>query len=223
MTRADKIAQQFEVEEIDDGGELPPRYNIAPAQQVAIIRQHHDHPGRRLSSARWGLVPFWSKDPNIGYKMINARAETIAEKPAFREAFRTRRCLIPADGFYEWKKEGKTKQPFSFTMIDDSIFAFAGIWERWKDPKGTIVETCSILTTAANALLADMHDRMPVIVSPEDYELWLDPGFKNPDGLIDILKPYDPRLMKRYPVSTRVNLVKNDDPECAAEVKAAGA
>ncbi len=219
MTRADKLAQQFEV---DNEVEWTPRYNIAPGQQVAVVRQHADRPGREFSKMKWGLVPFWAKDPNIGYKMINARAETIAEKPAYREAFKSRRCLLPADGFYEWKKEGKEKQPYNFGMKDDSLFALAGVWERWKDPKGAMIETCSILTTTPNALLQDVHDRMPVILKPDDYELWLDPGFKHVDALLEVMQPFDATLMKRYPVSARVNLVKNDDPECAANIEAGG-
>jgi putative SOS response-associated peptidase YedK len=151
--------------------------------------------------------------------MINARAETVAEKPAYRESFKSRRCLIPADGFYEWKKEGKIKQPFNFGMADDSIFAFSGIWDRWKNSQGEMIETCSILTTTPNALLADVHDRMPVILPVDNYDVLLDPGFKGTDDLKAMLLPYEPSQMKRYPVSTRVNLVKNDDPECSAEVK----
>lgn len=166
-----------------------------------------------------GLDPLWATDANVGYKMINARAETVAEKSAFRELFKNRRCLIPADGFYEWKKEGKTKQPFHFGMADDSIFAFAGIWNRWNSPLGEIIETCSILTTMPNALLADVHDRMPVILPLEHYDLWLDPGFRNTGDLKELLRPFNASLMKLYPVSTRVNLVRNDDPECAAELK----
>jgi putative SOS response-associated peptidase YedK len=164
-------------------------------------------------------VGFWSKDANIGYKMINARSETVAEKPAYRDSFKNRRCLIPADGFYEWKRAGKVKQPYHFGMADDSIFAFAGIWDRWKNPQGEVIETCSILTTAPNAFLADVHDRMPVILPLEHYDLWLDPGFQGTDDLKGLLRPYEPSLMKRYPVSTRVNLVRNDDPDCAVELK----
>jgi putative SOS response-associated peptidase YedK len=220
MTRADKLAQQFDVEEIDI--ELSPRYNIAPGQMIAAVRQNPEKPSRRLSSFKWGLVPSWAKDPNIGYKMLNARSETIIDKPAYREAFKSRRCLVPADGFYEWKTEGKTKQPFNFCMKDDSIFALAGIWERWKDPKGEWLQTVSIITTGPNAIMQDVHDRMPVIVRPDDYELWLDPGFKKTETLIDLLKPYDASLMKRYPVSTRVNSVKWDDPECSASIETGG-
>jgi putative SOS response-associated peptidase YedK len=219
MTRADKLAQQFEILEEEIDVELTPRYNVAPGQMIAAVRQHREKPVRKLSSFKWGLVPSWAKDPNIGYKMLNARSETIADKPAYREAFKSRRCLIPADGFYEWKTEGKAKQPFHFGMKDDGIFALAGIWERWKDPKGSMLETCSILTTSPNALMEGIHDRMPVIVRPDDYDLWLDPGYKNTEGLAELLKPYDASVMKRYAVSTRVNSVKFDDPECAASIE----
>jgi putative SOS response-associated peptidase YedK len=138
MTRADKLAQQFEILEDELDVELAPRYNVAPGQMIAAVRQDREKPVRHLSNFKWGLVPGWAKDPNIGYKMLNARSETIADKPAYREAFKSRRCLVPADGFYEWKTEGKAKQPFHFGMKDDGIFAFAGIWERWKDPKGSM-------------------------------------------------------------------------------------
>jgi len=193
-----------------------PRYNIAPSQAVPIIRQAASKPERHFSLARWGLIPYWAKDASIGFRTINARSETVASKPAFSEAVRRRRCLIPADGFYEWQRGVKAKQPFHFGMADDSLFAFAGLWERWKDPSGRMLESCSILTTTPNSLLADVHDRMPVILSPQYYELWLDAGFRDSDSLAGILKPFDARLMKRYPVSTRVNAVANDDAECAA-------
>jgi len=217
LSRADKyVAEHFD---IADEVEWSPRFNIAPAQRVAVVRQSPERPVRQFSAMRWGLIPFWAKDASVGYKMINARAETVADKPAYRESFKNRRCLIPADGFYEWKREGKTKQPYHFGMADDSIFAFAGIWDRWKNPQGEMIETCSIITTTPNALLLDVHDRMPVILHVDNYDLWLDPAFKNAHDLREMLRPYEPMLMKRYPVSTRVNLVKNDDPECAAELK----
>jgi putative SOS response-associated peptidase YedK len=210
------IAEHFDIaEEI----EWSPRYNIAPAQPVAVVRQNPERPVRQFSLMRWGLIPYWAKDANVGFKIINARAETVAEKPAYRDPFKNRRCLIPADGFYEWKREGRVKQPFNFGMADDSIFAFAGIWDRWKNPLGEMIETCSIITTTPNALLADVHDRMPVILPLENYDLWLDPGFKGTDDLREMLRPYEPSLMKRYPVSTRVNLVKNVDPDCAMKLK----
>src|ERR1035438_3063723 len=202
-----------------------PRYNIAPSQSVGIIRQDRANPERRFSLARWGLIPYWAKDPGIGYQLINARSETVGSKPAFREAFQSRRCLIPADGFYEWKRAEKAKQPFHFGLHDGSLFAFAGLWDRWKDASGQLVQSCSILTTTPNSLLADVHDRMPVILSPEYYDLWLDPGFQRTESLKRMLSSFDATLMRRYPVSTRVNFVKNDDPECAAlqAVNGAGA
>jgi putative SOS response-associated peptidase YedK len=200
-----------------------PRYNIAPSQDVGIIRQDSSRPHREFSQVRWGLIPYWAKEASIGHKMINARSETVADKPAFREAFKNRRCLVPADGFYEWARTGKAKQPFHFGMQDDSLFAFAGIWDRWKDASGNPVETCSILTTTPNSLLAVVHDRMPVILERHNYELWLDPGFEDLNSLSEMLRPFNPDLMKSYPVSTRVNAPKNNDPECAAEIALQGA
>lgn len=197
-----------------------PRYNVAPGQNVAAVRQDPDQPVRRLSLLRWGLIPFWAKDPAIAYKMINARSETAADKPAFRDALKSRRCLIPADGFYEWKKVDKAKQPFCFTLADEGIFAFAGIWDRWKSPEGKTLETCSILTTSANETVRDVHERMPVILSPEMFDLWLDPGFTNKEGVLELLKPYAADAMKKYPVSTRVNSVSNDDGECSTPLAA---
>jgi putative SOS response-associated peptidase YedK len=172
LTRASKLAERFGIEPEDD---WVPRYNIAPTQNVEVIRQHPEEPKRFGSRMRWGLIPSWAKDASVGYKMINARAETVATKPSFCEALKKRRCLIPADGFYEWKKEGKTKTPFCFIMADKSLFAFAGIWETWKNPVGQLIETCSIITTTPNALCADVHDRMPVILPDPWYDLWLDP------------------------------------------------
>jgi putative SOS response-associated peptidase YedK len=194
--------------------EWKPRYNIAPTDPVAVVRQHREQPVRTLGSMRWGLIPYWSKDTKNAARMINARSETITDVPAFRDSFLRRRCLIPADGFYEWKREGKMKQPFNFGMKDDSLFAFAGIWDRWKNPAGEVIESCSILTTKPNALVADLHDRMPVIMPPNSYDLWLDPGFKNAAELTSLLQPFDPAFMHSYPVSPRVNSVKNDDAEC---------
>ena len=210
--RKDLLAERFDVEPDD---EWVPRYNIAPTQNVPVIRQHPDEPKRLGSQMRWGLIPFWAKDPSIGFKMINARAETVATMPALRESLRKRRCLIPADAFYEWFKNEKAKTPFCFTMADDSIFAFAGIWGSWRNPEGKAIETCSIITTTPNALLIDIHDRMPVILPDDAYGLWLDPGFQKPDALCDLLKPFNPALMRRFEVSSRVNLAKYDDPECA--------
>jgi putative SOS response-associated peptidase YedK len=209
------LAEHFNVEPDDD---WEPRYNIAPSQNVPVIRQHPDEPKRLGSQMRWGLIPAWAKDASIGFKMINARAETVATKPACRDVLRKRRCLIPADGFYEWVKDGRAKTPFCFTMSDNSIFAFAGIWDSWRNPQGQMIETCSIITTTPNALLADIHDRMPVILPDDAYDLWLDPGLQKADAICDLLKPFDLTLMRRYQVSSRVNLVQNDDPACAEPV-----
>lgn len=226
LSRADKeIREHFDVA-IDDGNFVDDsawtaHYNIAPSQSVPVLRQHAEQPRRTLTLARWGMIPFWAKDASIGHKMINARSETITEKPAYCNSFKSRRCLIPANGFYEWRKDKSSKQPFHFGMADDGLFAFAGIWDHWKAPDGKTVESCSILTTAPNALLADMHDRMPVILRAEDFELWLDPGFNKTDALRELLKPYDANAMRRHLVSTLVNQVKNDLPECALEALAA--
>ncbi len=198
-----------------------PRYNIAPTQPVPIIRQHPKQPHRELSLVRWGLIPWWTKDASGAARMINARSETAATLPAFRECLKARRCIVPADGFYEWKPVGKEKQPYCFEVDDGELFAFAGLWERWKDPTGKALETCSILTTTPNALLCGIHDRMPAILNPDSYELWLDPGFTEVAAVSDLLKPYDARRMRSYPVSARVNHVANDDAECCVPVEKA--
>jgi putative SOS response-associated peptidase YedK len=195
--------------------EWHPRYNVAPTQPVPIVRQNPISPTRQISSVRWGLIPSWSNDSLNAAKMINARSETAATLPAFRDSMKSRRCLVPADGFYEWQKLGNTKQPYCFEVEDGGLFAFAGLWDRWKNPTGEIVETCSILTTTANALTSSIHDRMPVILDPGDYELWLDPGMKNVTVVSDLLKPYGPDLMRCFPVSERVNRVANDDERCS--------
>jgi putative SOS response-associated peptidase YedK len=195
-----------------------PRYNIAPTQPVPIIRQHPKVPRRELSLARWGLIPWWANDASGAARMLNARSETAPTLPAFRDAFKTRRCIVPADGFYEWQKIGKAKQPYCFEVNEGALFAFAGLWERWKDADGKALETCSILTTTPNAVTSTVHDRMPVILEPDKYDLWLDPGFTDVVAASELLKPYDARLMRCYPVSARVNNVANDDAGCAAPV-----
>jgi putative SOS response-associated peptidase YedK len=211
------LAETFDVVDEESAVEWSPRYNVAPGQDVVVARQDAVRPTRSISLVRWGLIPSWSKDAKAGYKMINARAETVADMPAFRDPFRSRRCLIPADGFYEWSKQGKEKSPFCFSMADDSIFAFAGIWDRWRNPNQESMETCSIITTSANAILSGIHDRMPVILKRDHYDLWLDPGFNKVDDLLDLLKPFPADAMRHYRVSTRVNSVRNDDPACSEE------
>ena len=196
-----------------------PRYNIAPTQPVPIIRQHPKEPRREMSLVRWGLIPSWAKDASGAAMMINARSETAATKPAFRDALAVRRCLVPADGFYEWVRSGKTKQPYCFEVNDGELFAFAGLWERWKDASGQWIKSCSILTTTPNAVTSAVHDRMPVILDPSNYDLWLDPGMKNVDAVTDMLKPYDAGTMRSYRVSNRVNHVANDDADCAKPIE----
>ena len=176
---------------LDEDPSWTPHWNIAPTQQIATIRQHRSAPKRVFGLMRWGLIPYWAKDPSIGMKTINAMSETAAEKPAFRDAMRWRRCLIPADAFYEWKRLGtKEKQPFSFGLVDDAPFAFAGLWDRWRDQAGETIETCTILTTKPNSLVADVHDRMPVMLRPKDYDLWLDTDITNPRRVTDCLMPF---------------------------------
>ncbi len=170
---------------------------------------------------RWGLIPSWAKDPSIGFRAINARSETVTTTPSFREPFKSQRCLIPADGFYEWKREGKARQPFCFEVNDGELFAFAGLWDRWKEPGGNWIKTCTILTTTPNAVTSAVHDRMPVILHPDHYDLWLDPGMTNTAEAAEMLKPYDARAMRCYPVSSRVNQVANDDEACSAPVELA--
>jgi len=212
-------------EYFDCGSDEPdwtPRFNIAPTQPVEVIRQHPRDAVRELSLMRWGLIPSWAKDSSVA-SMINARAETAATKPAFRDALKSRRCLIPADAFYEWARAGKTKQPYCFEVNEGELFAFAGIWNRWKDPTGQWVKSCSILTTTPNAVTSAVHDRMPVILDPDAYDLWLDPGMKDVSAASELLKPFDARLMRSYPVSSRINRVVNDDLECSAPVELAEA
>jgi putative SOS response-associated peptidase YedK len=192
-----------------------PRYNIAPMQDVPVIRRNASGE-REVVEVRWGLVPRWAKDPAIGNRMINARAETLAEKPSFRTALRKHRCLLPADGFYEWKHTPSgTKQPLHIGMKDASPFAFAGLLERWLSPAGDVLDTCTIITTQANALLAPLHDRMPVIVAPVAYDRWLDSA--NED-IADLFAPFPADLMSYYPVSLRVNSVRNDDAKLIVRV-----
>jgi putative SOS response-associated peptidase YedK len=213
--KSGRLAEEFD---LDAEPELIPRYNIAPTQPVLTVVQDRKEPVRHARNMRWGLVPSWAADLSIGNSLINARSENILEKPAFKEAFRKRRCLIPADGFYEWKRAGAAKQPYHFGRADGGVLAFAGVWDRWKSPQGIWIESCSILTTDANALLKDVHDRMPVIVPPEQYAVWLDPAVEDSPDLKQILQPFDARQMKGYPVSKTVNSPNNESPECAAEI-----
>jgi len=207
------IEEQFDTADWQD--DWSPRYNIAPTQPIPVIRQHPKEPVRQVSMMRWGLIPSWAKDTSGAARTINARSETAATKPAFRDPLKFRRCLIPADAFYEWKRTATSKQPYCFEVNDGGMFAFAGLWDGWKNAEGQWVRTCSILTTTPNAVAATVHDRMPVILDPDTYDLWLDPGQSNVHVVSELLKPYDAHLMRCYPVSTRINHVANDDEECS--------
>jgi putative SOS response-associated peptidase YedK len=207
------LAEEFSL--FDPPPSLPPRYNIAPTQPVAAVRQAADGGGRELVRLRWGLIPSWADDPKIGYRLINARAETAADKPAFRSAFRHRRCLVPADGFYEWRPVNGKKQPYYICRRDGGPFAFAGLWEQWQGADGEVIESCTLLTTPANDLVRPIHERMPVILKPEAYAPWLDPHSHQPERLHPLLRPYPGEEMTTYPVSHRVNNPRNDDPQCA--------
>ena len=214
--RKQLVEEYFDCDPWDE--EWSPRYNIAPTQPVPVIRQHPREPVHQLSLMRWGLIPSWAKSPSGAAGMINARAETAATKAAFRDPLKFRRCLIPGDAFYEWAKTANGKQPYCFEVNNGELFAFAGLWDGWKDSSGQWVKTCSILTTTPNAVTSAVHDRMPVILDPDNFDLWLDPGMQDVTTASELLKPYDGRLMQCYPVSTRINYVANDDEECSRPV-----
>ncbi|HVF11263.1 MAG TPA: SOS response-associated peptidase [Abditibacteriaceae bacterium] len=209
-----EIAQRFAVQQVMF--DFPPRYNIAPSQPVAVITQNGV---RALESHKWGLVPFWAKDPNIGNRLINARAETLAEKPAFKNALTRRRCLIPADGFYEWKKAGKVSTPLRVRMGGDALFALAGLWEEWNAPDGSPLRTCTIITTTPNELMASIHNRMPAILQAEDEATWLDPGLKDVPTILSLLHPYPDGALEAHVVSRRVNAPAFDDESCIAAIE----
>ena len=212
----DEVAERFAVSEIL---ETEARYNIAPTQNIAVVTQNG---ARHLGSYHWGLIPSWAKDPAIGSRMINARAETLAEKPSFRTALSRRRCLIPADGFYEWQaapegvKGGKT--PTYLHRKDSGLFAFAGLWDEWHAPDGSPLRSCTIITTTPNSVAARIHDRMPVILRPGDEAFWLDSAVTDARDLLSLLAPYPAADMEAYPVSRRVNVPVSDDPELIAAV-----
>jgi putative SOS response-associated peptidase YedK len=230
-TPATVLIEQFDLEVgADRQLELfEPRYNIAPTQEILVVRANRDNGRRTAATMRWGLIPSWTKQLAPGPPMINARAESLAEKPMFRTAFRQRRCLIPADGFYEWQKptgggRGK-KQPFHIHRADNRPFAFAGLWDSWTSKADTsgdepplAIESCTIVTTTANDALRTLHDRMPVILAAGDYTLWLDPTISEPAALQHLLAPCSDDELVARPVSTRVNYVVNDDPEVCAEL-----
>ncbi|NGY88220.1 SOS response-associated peptidase [Bacillus megaterium] len=209
------IAELQEQFNFDFNGEFTfgSRFNIAPSQQVLTLGSSK---GKRVGTTmKWGLVPYWADDIKIGYKMINARGESVNEKASFKRSFKSKRCLILADGFYEWKKEGKNKQPFRFVMKDERPFAFAGLWEQWNRGEEPLY-TCTIITTKPNEVTEKVHDRMPVILEEDAYDLWLDPQMEDLEYLKSLLVPYPAEQMKMYPVSTIVNSPKNDVKECLA-------
>ena len=209
-TPQSKLVETFGLE-ID--ASIVPRYNISPAQRVLVFREN-DAGQRTMQDLLWGFVPHWAKDTKSGF--INARAETVAEKPAYKHAFLHRRCLVPADGFYEWAQAAGGKQPYYFTMKDERPFAFAGIWSTWnKGPEP--VHSCAIITTNANSVVEPMHDRMPVILKPQDYDAWLDPHNEHEPGLLKLLAPYEAAEMTARRVTRLVNSPKNDVPDCIVE------
>jgi len=207
-----------DVFELADVPDIKPRWNIAPTQNVAAVRVATGEMHRRCHLLRWGLVPQWAKDPGLGARLINARAETVSSKPAFRNAFRERRCLIVADGFYEWQKLGSRKQPHYVRLRDARPFAFAGLWERWNNTEADPIESCTIITTEPNELVAPLHDRMPVILQPENYDMWLDPDLAKVDALQPLLRPFPSEPMVAHAVSLRVNNPSNDSAECIEPV-----
>jgi putative SOS response-associated peptidase YedK len=209
-----EFAQAFGLAEVPN---LPQRYNIAPSQAIAVVLAEPDS-SRQLQWMQWGLVPSWAKDSAIGNKLINARAETVSEKPSFRAAFKRRRCLIPADGFYEWQYVGGRKQPYYIFLEGHQPFAFAGLWEHWQSGDGSEIRTCTIITTIANELMTPIHDRMPVILEPDDYAQWLDPKLQDPSQLQALLRPYLLPGLQGHAVSSKVNRPQFDAPECAAPI-----
>lgn len=216
-TPLNRLIEQFMVMPIDDL-RMVPRYNIAPTQPIAVVRADPERPDQRqLTMARWGLIPSWAKDVSVGNRMINARAETVATKPAFRHVFRHRRCLVIADGYYEWRR-GKTsksvKQPYYFQPVDGQTMAFAGLWETWRAPDGQVIESATIITTAANDFTRPFHDRMPAILGADHHESWLATTVDDTTRLRNILRPCRPDLLSAVPVSRTVNNPRNDQPQC---------
>lgn len=216
ITEPEKILGRFRIQQMHF--DLQPRYNIAPGQMIPAIIE--DRRQRKIGQLKWGLVPSWAQDEKIGYKMINARAETLTEKPAFRRLFERKRCLIPADGFYEWQQRKSGKQPMRIMMKSGELFAFAGLFDTWIKPDGQKVHSCTIITTKPNEVVADIHDRMPVILREEDEAMWLDREKYDAELLRSLLIPYDPEEMRAYPVPTLVGNPKNDVPDCIEEISA---
>jgi putative SOS response-associated peptidase YedK len=197
---------------------VSPRFNIAPTQEAPVMRMDSTDQARKLDLLKWGLVPFWAKEPSIGNRMINARAETVAEKPAYRVSFRRKRCLIPADGFYEWQATGGPKQPFFFHRRDGHPLAMAGLWDRWDKGDHPPLETFTILTTSANEVVAPVHKRMPVILEEPVFDRWLDPEREHIESLSELLVPAPPEILVTFPVSTYVNNPANEGPQCVEPI-----
>jgi len=217
-TPVEDVARAFDARPTEEAAALPPRYNVAPSLRVPVVRESRK--GRQLEAMTWGLVPSWAKDL-AGAKPINARAETVFDKAMFRNAIIRRRCLVPADGFYEWQAGPARKQPFHVGMAGGELFAFGGIWEYWAAEGHEPLVSCAIIVTRPNELLSKIHNRMPVIVRPDDYSRWLDPGLADREAIEPMLEPFPAELMRAYPISTRVNDVKNEGPELVAPVPAA--
>jgi putative SOS response-associated peptidase YedK len=213
------VAEFFALESVPT---LTPRYNIAPSQTVAIVRTVAGDPVRKLAWVRWGLIPSWTNDITIANRLLNARSETVSTKPAFRAAFKQRRCLVPADGFFEWQAQGRRKQPYYFRRRDEKPFALAGLWERWQGADDTVIESCTLLTTEANALLRPIHDRMPVLLAADHFDHWLDPALTKPDSLLELLRPWPAEDMTAQAVQTLVNSPRNEGPACIAPVEQRG-
>lgn len=209
--REEELVDRFNIEQLLlEGNEINARYNVAPTQKVPVIL---DQDGQRtLAVMKWGLIPFWTKDIKKSKPIINARTESIAEKPFFKQAANKRRCLIPADGFYEWRKENKEKIPMFIHLPERALFAFAGLWDQWKSPDGDVIRTCTIITTEANDFMTPVHDRMPVFVRPDQEKRWLDPEIKDVEQLRDILVQLPNDALEMYQVSSDVNSSKNDKP-----------
>ena len=212
-----EITDEFEVYDVDWIQE--PSYNIAPGQNIAgVLKKDGD---KSLTTLRWGLIPHWAKEENIGYRMINARAETLTQKPTFSRPFKTQRCIIPANGFYEWKQDivSRKKTPFYIKLSSGKPMGFAGLYDTWKSKEGNIITSCTIITTKPNALIGQLHNRMPVILEPNSREMWLDKTIQEPQELIPLLKPYDADEMAMYEVSKMVNSIKYNGPDCIKPVE----
>ena len=213
ISEPDTLSEVFKISDASNC-ELEARYNIAPTTKVATVLYNSEIEQRECQLLRWGLIPSWAKDSKIGAKMINARAETLASKPSFRSAFKRRRCLVLADGFYEWKRLENKKQPYYFQLQNQQPFAFAGLWEEWQSPDDEKITSCTIVTTAANELLQEIHHRMPVILQQQDYEKWLDPQLQKTEQLEELLYPFQAEKMSAHAVSTKVNNPLHNDPDC---------